>query len=215
MVDYIRDEEEQVELIKEWWQKNGTATIITVVLAVAALIGWRQWQQHDAGQSAAASAEYQQMVESLQALSPGQDAGPVADRAATLIEDYPSSSYADYARLVQARLAVDKGDFKAAVEPLTRVADKGATDALQYTAQLRLVRVLLQQQAYDEAEKRLQGSFPSAFNGMALELKGDLAKARDNAQGARDAYAEALDALQDGAEKDRVQMKLDDLKSAS
>ncbi|HBC19536.1 MAG TPA: hypothetical protein DC022_12505, partial [Alcanivorax sp.] len=44
MVDYIRDEEEQVERIKAWWQENGTAAVITVVLAVAALIGWRQWQ---------------------------------------------------------------------------------------------------------------------------------------------------------------------------
>ena len=34
MVDYIRDEEEQVERIKAWWQENGTAAVITVVLAV-------------------------------------------------------------------------------------------------------------------------------------------------------------------------------------
>ena len=31
MVDYIRDEEEQVERIKAWWQENGTAAVITVV----------------------------------------------------------------------------------------------------------------------------------------------------------------------------------------
>ena len=33
MADYIRDEEEQAERLKEWWQKNGTATIVVIVLA--------------------------------------------------------------------------------------------------------------------------------------------------------------------------------------
>ena len=50
---------------------------------------------------------------------------------------------------------------------------------------------------------------------MALELRGDLAKAQGEAEQARDLYTQALDVLQDGGEKDRVQMKLDDLKSAS
>ena len=48
---------------------------------------------------------------------------------------------------------------------------------------------------------------------MALELRGDLAKARDDQQAATEAYTQALETLQDNGEKDRVQMKLDDLKS--
>ena len=63
MADYMRDEDEQAELLKEWWQKNGTAAIITVVLAVAALIGWREWQGHQGEQSSEASKQYQVMVE--------------------------------------------------------------------------------------------------------------------------------------------------------
>ncbi|MDX1804059.1 MAG: tetratricopeptide repeat protein [Alcanivorax sp.] len=215
MVDYIRDEEEQAELLKEWWQKNGTAVLITVVLAVAALIGWRQWQQHHDAELSSASSQYQVLMTDLSKLKAGQSADKVAADAAALIKDYPSSTYADYARMLQARLAVEKADYDAAIAALTPVADKGATDELQYTAQLRLVRVLIQQQAYDKAQKRLQMDFPKAFSGMALELKGDLAKARNQLDAARNAYAEALDALQDGAEKDRVQMKLDDLKRAS
>ena len=42
MADYIRDEEEQAERLKEWWQKNGTATIVVIVLAIGSMIGWRQ-----------------------------------------------------------------------------------------------------------------------------------------------------------------------------
>ena len=213
MVDYIRDEEEQVERIKAWWQENGTAAVITVVLAVAALIGWRQWQGHQGEQAGQASAEYQVMVEALSA-NP-VDAAVVNDKADLLIEDFSGSAYADYARLAKASLAVQDADYDKAAGFLQPVADDGATDELSYTASLRLARVFLQQQAWDKADAQLDKSFPPAFNGMALELRGDLAKAQGEAEQARDLYTQALDVLQDGGEKDRVQMKLDDLKSAS
>ena len=51
MADYIRDEEEQAERLKEWWQKNGTATIVVIVLAIGSMIGWLQWQEHSSGQA--------------------------------------------------------------------------------------------------------------------------------------------------------------------
>ncbi len=211
MADYMRDEDEQAELLKEWWQKNGTAAIITVVLAVAALIGWREWQGHQGEQSSEASKQYQVMVEALTAQQ--VDEAAVNKQAEALKDDFPGSAYAGYASLAQARLAVQAGEYDKAASLLQDVADNGATDALTYTARLRLVRVLLQQQAYDKAAAELDHSFPAAFNGMALELRGDLAKARDDQQAATEAYTQSLETLQDNGEKDRVQMKLDDLKS--
>ena len=44
-------------------------------------------------------------------------------------------------------------------------------------------------------------------------MKGDIADAREKWDAARDAYTGALEALDNGAAKDRVQMKLDDMKS--
>ncbi|MGB2246284.1 MAG: YfgM family protein [Alcanivorax sediminis] len=211
MVDYIRDEEEQAELLKNWWKENGTAAIITVVLAVAALIGWREWQGYQGEQSAEASSQYQSMLESLGEAR--KDA--VTEKADALIESYPSSAYADHARLAKASLAVSEADYDAAISLLEEVANDGATDELTYTAAMRLARVYLQQQAWDKAESALKGKFPQAFNGMALELRGDAAKGQGDLAAAETHYAEALNVLQDAGEKDRVQMKLDDLKTAS
>lgn len=211
MVDYIRDEEEQAELFKNWWQQNGTAAIITIVLAVAALIGWREWQDHSAGQSAEASAQYQEMLQEL--VAPQQDSAAIVTKADALIDAYPKTAYADYARLAKAALSVQSSEFEQAVELLQAVADNGATDAIEYTASLRLARVHLHQQAWDKAQAQLDKRFPEAFNGMALELRGDLAKGQGETEVAIQRYQEALAVLQDGGEKDRVQMKLDDLKS--
>ncbi|KGD66177.1 hypothetical protein Y5S_00649 [Alcanivorax nanhaiticus] len=213
MVDYIRDEEEQAELLKNWWKENGTATIITIVLAVGALIGWREWQGYQTTQSVDASSRYQSMLEALTGAQP--DVETVTTQADSLIESFPGSAYADHARLAKAGLAVDEADYEAAAALLEEVAKDGATDELTYTATLRLARIHLQQQSWEQAESVLDRKFPNAFNGMALELRADAAKGKGDLTAAQTLYAEALDILQDGGEKDRVQMKLDDLKTAS
>ena len=41
----LRTEEEQVEALKSWWKENGKSLIMGVVIAVAAVFGWRGWNQ--------------------------------------------------------------------------------------------------------------------------------------------------------------------------
>ncbi|GAA5125615.1 YfgM family protein [Alloalcanivorax gelatiniphagus] len=211
MVDYIRDEEEQAERIKEWWQKYGIAAVIVIVLAVGSLLGWRQWQEHSAGESGKASVHYETMT---QAMAAGND-DQLRSAANTLIEDYDGSAYADIARLALARLAVLDGDLNSAAELLGTVADDPAVRELEYTARLRLARVQVGLGDLDAANEQISRTFPKAWQGQALELKGDIASARENWDAARAAYGDALEALDEGASRDRVQMKLDDLKSQS
>ena len=93
------------------------------------------------------------------------------------------------------------------------MADDAASKELEYTARVRLARVQIEQGDLDAAEKQISRTFPEAWQAQALELKGDIAGARAKWDAARDAYTSALDALDNGAAKDRVQMKLDDMKS--
>lgn len=211
MVDYIRDEEEQVERIKEWWQKYGLATVVIIVLAVGSLLGWRQWQQYDAGKASEASARYDAMMQALAGDAPDQ----VRSAAATLIENHDGLAYADYARLALARLAVDEGDLNAAADQLSTVAEDAATRELEYTARLRLARIQIELGDTDAANEQISRTFPKAWQAEALELKGDIAGARENWDAARAAYGDALETLDEGTARDRVQMKLDDLKPLS
>ena len=61
MADHIQDEE-QVEALKRWGDENGRSTLIAVGLAVAGTVGWQQYQQWDAGQAAAASDQYAEVL---------------------------------------------------------------------------------------------------------------------------------------------------------
>ena len=217
MVDYT--EEEQIERLRAWWSENGLWLVLAVVLGVAALLGWRHWNAAKAEQGVAASVLYEEMLASVEqaqqsALSEGQAAIAEA-RANSLIEEYPDAAYADFARMLLARLAVEDGELEQAVSWLKQVADSPASDMIRVTALLRLARVHSEMGQTDEALALLDKKYPAAFQAQALELKGDLMRRQGDVAGAREAYLGALETIADEQFRNLVQMKLDDLVPAS
>jgi predicted negative regulator of RcsB-dependent stress response len=219
MTDYSEDE--QVERLRNWWQENGTSVVLAVVLSVTGLLGWRYWQESSQQKAQSASMVYQQMIDALEdarTLAASQAQAELVQRAAqTLVDDYGSTAYADYARFTLARLAVENSEFDEATRLLRDVMSKPATPVVGWTARVRLARVLLHSGDLDAAASVLNASWPVAWQGQAFELRGDLARARGDLVAAREAYQSALQRLdEDGAgHRELVQMKLDDLVPAS
>jgi predicted negative regulator of RcsB-dependent stress response len=219
MADY--SEEEQVEMIRKWWAENGVGVIVAIVVAVSALLGWRYWQDYQGKQGHEASTLYQEMTTNLEALR-GVDAAQaeqatqaVEQSAERLLADFSDSAYADYASLTLARLAVESGDYAAAVKHLQVVVDDPESDSLKWIATLRLARVHVQLGEYDAAKGLLANEAPAAFEGQVQELKGDILFASDDIDGARKAYAAALESTEGEAQRELVKMKLQDLAPAS
>lgn len=211
-------DDEQVEVIRKWWEENGTSVVVAILLAVATLLGWRQWQSWSADKAEAASTTYQQMMDAFEEARAVPDStaqhAQVADSAAALVEEHGDTAYADFARMMLARLAVEEGDYEKAATHLREVVQAPATEAIQWTAAMRLARVLIQTGATDEALSVIEGA-PGAFRGQALELRGDILLADGDTAGAREAWEAALEHLDGDAHRDLVQMKLDDLAAAS
>jgi predicted negative regulator of RcsB-dependent stress response len=89
-----RTEEEELAVIRDWWQRNGKPLLTGGVLALAGVLGWQAWQKHEANQTYAASAVYQQLVE-VALNSPGEvDAGKVGELTAKLTKEFTGSHYA-------------------------------------------------------------------------------------------------------------------------
>lgn len=210
----MRTEEEQAEILRDWWEKNGVRTILIIVIAVLSMLGWRQWQGHQSNVAADASSIYQAMIDRAER---GDLAAPrVQEAAHDLLELYPRTAYADHARLLLARNAVMQQDYPAAIDYLSDVIDRPATRPLEHTARLRLARIHIEQGDHDAALVQLNRSYPEAWQGQVLELRGDVMRAREQLDDARDAYARALDMLgQDSGARDRVRMKLNDVMPAS
>lgn len=215
----MRTEEEQAEIIREWWEKHGFTTILAIVAAIALILGWRQWQGQQEATAAEASALYQNMISAAQVLDQGQPgAAPeqVQGPAEQLLEDFPRSAYADYASLMLARLAVEDGELETAAEHLQRVVDSPASANLEYTARIRLARLYLEMDQVERSLEQLAGGFSPAWEGQAREVRGDALRRKGDLEDARRAYEAALDIMEgEPRERDRVRMKLDDLKSAS
>lgn len=206
-----RTDDEELAVIKDWWQRNGMPLLTGVVLALVVVFGWQGWQKYQANQSQGASLVYQQLLEAALDPSGKPDAGKVAELANTLKKDFSGTHYAQYGSLFVAKVAVEAGKLDDAASELQAIVDKPADDSLAELARQRLARVLAAQDKADDALKLLDAKVVPAFAASREELKGDLLVQLGRADDAHAAYEKAKAALAEDAAVGGLQMKLDDL----
>lgn len=208
----LKTEEEQLEAIKRWWKENGTSLIAGVVIAGAGVFGWNAWQDYQAGKAEAASMRYQQLLDLTGRDDPGEQA---RQRASELVgeitDEHGTTLYADLARLLDARQAIEVDDRARARAALEAVIEGSERDYIKGLARLRLARLQLAEGSAETALATLEG-VPEALAAQRAEVRGDAQHALGRDERARDAWRDAL-ALAD--ERDQplygVQLKLDDL----
>lgn len=208
-MDIYQTEEEQVEALKKWWAQNGKSAIFGVVLGLAAIFGWREWQDYETSQAASASLLYQDLVIAARE----NDIGDMEKNAKKITAQYGSTAYAMFARLSLARIAVEKGELDEAATELQLALDEVSEDSLQHIIRLRLARVLIATDKHAEASKVLaQQQQRGEFEVGYLELEADLLRQDKKLDGARDTYQKALTLAQSsGQDTSILDMKLDDL----
>jgi predicted negative regulator of RcsB-dependent stress response len=207
-----RTDEEELAVIKEWWQRNGMPLVTGVLLALVLVFGWQGWQKYQANQAHGASMLYQQLLE--EALTPaGQaDTAKVVELAGKLKNEFGGSHYAQYASLFVAKLAVESGKLDDAAAELQAVVNKPADDKLGELARQRLARVLAAQGQVEQALQLLETkAAEGAFLASREELKGDLLVRLGRPDEAFEAYSKAKAAVSEDAALGGLQMKLDDL----
>lgn len=194
MEDYL-SEKEQWEWVKTQVRENGPALILAVALAVAAVYGWRWWQEHlDVGRLAA-GAHYMQMVQALEH----------GDRSQALVllgeleRDDPGSPYTDQAKLLAARVYVDDNDLDRAAAELAALVEHSKDRDLAMVARLRLARVQIAQGKADSALATLGTADPGAFAARLHEVRGDAWYAKGDKSAALTEYRSARAASEAGA----------------
>lgn len=219
MAEGYHTEEEQVEALKKWWAENGKSTLVSIVVAIAAVLGWQGYQKQQQARVEEASVMYQNMLTAAH----GSNGQPTATQittanylAETLKHDFPSSTYAQFAALYRARFAVDANDFATAEQELRWVLNTAAVPAMLIETRLRLARILYAEQKYDEALAQLQGD-ASGYAASYEEIKGDIYQARGDKAQALAAYQKAIE-INNNAEQRAtnrlLEIKLEQLTSA-
>jgi predicted negative regulator of RcsB-dependent stress response len=206
-----RTEDEELAVIRDWWQRNGKPLLTGGALALVVVFGWQAWQKHQVAEAQGASVLYQQLLENSLVADGKADVGKVAELAGKLKADYAGSQYAQYASLLLAKVAVEAGKLDDARAELQAVLDKPADATLGELARQRLARVLASQGKTEDALKLLAGDADQAFVAAREELKGDLLVKLERSDEALQAYEKAKAALTAEAAVGGLQIKIDDL----
>jgi predicted negative regulator of RcsB-dependent stress response len=206
-----RTEEEQLALIKEWWQRNGMPLLTGALLALVAVFGWQGWERYQSSQAQNASMLYQQLLETALNPSGQPDAAKVVELGNQLKSEFSGSQYAQYGSLFVAKVAVESGKLEDAAGELQAIVDQPANKILEELARQRLASVLAAQDKIEEALALLEGDAAAAYLASREELKGDLLAKLGRDDDAHAAYLKAKAALAEDAAVGGLQMKLDDL----
>ncbi|VAX06310.1 hypothetical protein MNBD_GAMMA25-1798 [hydrothermal vent metagenome] len=201
-------EEEQVEALKAWFKKNGSALVFGLAIGLAAIGGYRFWIDYQIGQSQKASLVYS----SLQNHLITNDSVKVFAAGEQLVKQFPGTPFAALAALGMARMSVESDSLDAAVVHLRWVIDNAKQDGMKHIARLRLVRVLAAEKKFDEGLALTNIAGQGSYTSLYSEIRGDILLLQNQSEQARSAYQQALDTI---AENDQrrilLEMKLNDL----
>lgn len=218
MSDELRTEEEQVEAIKKWWNENGKSLIVTVAVVLTGYFGWNGYQDHQRAQGEAAASIYQQLMsKATKPLNEQTEADKteLETVAAQIKSEYPDSLYAQFAGLYLAKFAIEASNFDTAAAELKALVDAKNSGPVTYLAQVRLARVLIQQEKFDDALALVSKTPEMSFTAQYEETKGDALFAKGELADALTAYQAARTAaISLGINTQALQRKIDDLAGA-
>ena len=193
-IDDLLEEHEQSERVLEWLRTNGAGLIGGIVLGLAAIGGWKWWQQHDLQQDLAAADSYHAAVSAIEAND---------EQAAAKVAALEDGVFANLSALELAAAQVDAGEIDKAIVTLRAI--KPGNPAVADVVNQRLARLLI---ATDQADAAL-ASLADASTPSALEVRGDAQQALGRTEQAREDYAQALAALDVAApQRQLLELKL-------
>lgn len=208
MATYNLEDQDNIDGVKTWWDKFGTAITILLTALLVTIGGtqaWKYYQQQQAQQAA-------DLYVLLQQVRLSNEPAKINDAAHLLTEGFPSSGYAPRAAFIAAQADVEAGNNKRAMQNLQWIIDNAKETALHDVARLRIAGILLDEEKYDEALRILNTQHGETFAGLYSDRKGDILVASKKISEARLSYQAAIDKLSKSNNYyNIVQMKLDAL----
>lgn len=207
----LKTEEEQIEAFKAWWKKNGTMLVVAIAVAVGGYFGWQAWKNSQANYTSEASALYQNLVQAAADLSDENNQKTVTFISKQLVDDYGDTGYAMFGQLFLARVDAENGQYDEAINALDIAISKTQDASFVAIANLRVARLMLQQQDYTGAMARAEKVSEEEFAAQQQELIGDILLSQGKRDDARVAYQKAIEALGVGVNHPLLDIKLKDL----
>lgn len=190
MAAYDLEEQEQIAELKAWWKVYGNRLVNAATVIALVVIAWQGWNWYQRNQSGQASMIYAVLQKAVQ----DKDTQRIKAASGELIEKFGRTSYASLGALSSAKAMVDAGDSQTAKAQLLWAVEH-AKDEVRDLARLRAALLLLDEKAYDQAMKQLEGASSPAFEVRFQDTRGDILSAQGKKSEAVVAYQAALSKL--------------------
>ena len=204
MDDYLLNEREQWEAVKRWVRESGPSIVAAFAIVALGFAGYRWWQARESKADLAAGAMLLQMENAFM----HGDSAQAFIYLGELERRYPSSPYADQARLTSARAFVEDGELARAADELQQVMQHSPDSILRLIARLRLARVQIALHQPSEALATLNGANPGAMAPQYAQVRGDAYYAMSDKAAALAQYQQAK-ASDTGGETDTALLDLE------
>jgi predicted negative regulator of RcsB-dependent stress response len=164
------EEQEQLDQLKHFWKQYGNLITWALIAVLALFASWNfyhYWQRSQALQAAA-------MFDEVERVANSGDQAKIDRAFSDMKERFASTAYAQQAGLMVAKQYFMLGNADAAKAALSWVADKSSDKGYQAIAKLRLAGIYVENKAYDDALAVLASSFPTEFDALVADRKGDI-----------------------------------------
>ncbi len=204
---YDLEEQEQLDELKAWWKTYGKMVSNLVIGLLVAYAAYQGWTYYQTKQAVNASTEYQ----ALQVVD-AKDTKSIQAKAAVLMEKYSATPYAGRAAVLAAKANYEANQIKSAKAQLEWAISNAKETSVSAIAGLQLANILAEENNFDAALKVLEAKHDAGFDGLFLDLKGDVLLGLGKRDEAKAAYELALTKLDaQGRYRHLTQQKIDSL----
>lgn len=189
-MDILTDEHEREEAVRKWWHEHWKPIALGIAIALAGLVGFRQYQAYQLSESQKTAYEVYQLQTQL------ASRGVAALGDAQKFVDSNSDVYGSLLALDMANVQIRAGKYDEA-QKLVAFASANGGDLLAPQCTILTARLFAQLGEYDDALGTLSNLKADAYKAEIAEVRGDILNAKGDRKGAHDAYLEAINALKD------------------
>lgn len=194
------EEQEQLDQLKAFWKRYGTAItwVLTLILAAfASYNAYNWWQRDQAGKAMG-------LFEQLQSEVEAGELDKVTSALAVLKDKYPTTVVTAQAAFLTAKLQRDKSQDEAARTTLAWVAEHASEAAYRDMANLRLAGLQIDAKQYEAAAKSLAAVKLPDYAGLQADRRGDLAQLQNQRDVAKAEYLKAHAVLNEKLDYRRI-----------
>ncbi len=186
-MDILTDEHEREEAVRKWWHEHWKPIALGIAIALAGLVGVRQYQAYQLSEDQKTAYEVYQLQKQI------NTQGVNAASSAQAFLDQHKDAFGAILALDMANAQIRAQNFEEA-EKFAAFAAQHGGDLIAPQASIIKARLLTQAGKTDDALKTLDAIKSDAYKAEIAETRGDIFMTKNDRESARTAYLAAINA---------------------